>query len=209
MNKILYEATCEMANIIQENKEFLTELDRQIGDGDHGINMARGFSHVIEKINPDEEINISDSLKKIGMVIVSTVGGASGPLYGSAFLKASMATRSRENLDKEVLGIILRASLQGIKERGKAIKGDKTIIDALEPAYEAYLKGIEEGKTALESMQLACEAAEQGVESTKLIVARKGRASYLGERSIGHQDPGATSTLLLLQAITSVLAREE
>lgn len=209
MNKILYEATCEMANIIQENKEFLTELDRQIGDGDHGINMARGFSHVMEKINPDEEINISDSLKKIGMIIVSTVGGASGPLYGSAFLKASMAMRNRENLDKEVLGIILRASLQGIQERGKAIKGDKTIIDALEPAYEAYLKGIEEGKTALESMQLACKAAEQGVKSTKLIVARKGRASYLGERSIGHQDPGATSTLLLLQAITSVLAREE
>ena len=209
MNTILYEVISEIASIIQANKDLLTELDKKVGDGDHGINMARGFTHVMGKINLDEEINISDCLKKVGMTIVANVGGVSGQLYGSAFFKASMAVRNRDYLDKEVLGIILRASLEGIQERGKAIKGDKTIIDALEPAYGAYLKGMEEGKTAAESMKLACEAAEAGVESTKLMIAKRGMTSYIGELSSGNEDPGARSTLLMLQAIAVVLERQE
>lgn len=207
MNAILYEVLSEMANRIQAQKDFLTDLDRTIGDGDHGINMARGFTHVMEKINLEEEISVSDCLKRVGMTIISTVGGAAGTLYGSAFLKAAMATRNKESLDGQVLVIIFRAALQGIKERGKADKGDKTIIDALEPAYEAYVRGIDEGQTTHESMKLACEAAKGGVEATKLMVAKKGRASYFGDRSVGHQDPGATSTLMMLQAITSVLSK--
>nr|WP_307993124.1 dihydroxyacetone kinase subunit DhaL [uncultured Niameybacter sp.] len=209
MNTILYEVISEMANVIQANKDSLTELDKKVGDGDHGINMARGFAHVMEKLHVDEEIKISDCLKKVGMTIVTNVGGVSGQLYGSAFLKASMAMRNRDYLDKEVLGILLRASLQGIKERGKVVKGDKTIIDALEPAYEAYIKGIEEGKTAAESMKLACEAAEVGVEDTKLMIAKRGRTSYVGEQSMGNEDPGAKSTLLMLQAIAIVLERQD
>lgn len=207
MNTLLYEVISEVASAIQANKDFLTDLDREIGDGDHGINMARGFTHVVEKVSLEEDMSISDCLKKVGMTIVSTVGGASGPLYGSAFLKAAMATKNKEQVDGELLGIILKASLDGIKERGKAVKGDKTIIDALEPACEAYFKGIEKGMSTVECMQAACKAAEEGVDSTKLIAARKGRASYLGERSIGHQDPGATSTLIMLQSIKSVLER--
>lgn len=209
MNAVFYKMISEIASNIQANKDFLTDLDREIGDGDHGINMARGFSNVMSKLNVDEEMSISDSLKKVGMIIISTVGGASGPLYGSAFLKAAMATRNHEQVDGELFGIILKASLEGIQERGKATRGDKTIIDALEPACEIYFKGINEGKSTIECMQAACKAAEGGVESTKLIAARKGRASYLGERSIGHQDPGATSTLIMLQSITDVLVRQE
>ncbi|MEG0086228.1 MAG: dihydroxyacetone kinase subunit DhaL [Niameybacter sp.] len=207
MDALLYEVISEMAHTIQVNKEFLTELDREIGDGDHGINMARGFTHVMNKVNLEDELSLSDALKKVGMTIISTVGGASGPLYGSAFLKAAMAVREKTELSGEVLDILLKASLEGVQERGKAVQGDKTIIDALEPAYVAYTTAFALGQTPIEGMKKACEAAYEGVESTKLFVAKKGRASYLGMRSIGHQDPGATSTLLLLQALTRVLER--
>ena len=155
------------------------------------------------------DLTISEGLKRIGMTLLSTVGGASGPLYGSAFLQAAMTTKEETDVSDATLGMILQASLKGIQARGKAVKGDKTIIDALEPACDAYFKEIEAGVDIVGAMEAACEAAKAGVEGTKLIVARKGRASYLGERSIGHQDPGATSTLIMLETITSVLKNRE
>lgn len=187
---------------IETNKEYLTELDSAIGDADHGINMARGFNAVMSKLQMEPGIDMSSGLKKIGMTLISSVGGAAGPLYGTAFLRAAAAAQGKTALNRELAAQILKAAIDGIKERGKAASGDKTMIDALEPAYDAFIKGAVEERNLLDCMELACKAAEDGVNYTKTIIARKGRASYLGERSIGHQDPGATSAFLILEALT-------
>lgn len=186
---------------ISKNKEFLTELDGAIGDADHGINMSRGFNAVVSKIT-DSDTDIGASLKKAGMTLISTVGGASGPLYGTAFMKAGTETAGMTSLDLETVERMLSAALKGIKDRGKAVKGEKTMIDSIEPALEAIQKGIKEGKSLLNCLESAIRAAEDGVEYTKSIRATKGRASYLGDRSIGHQDPGATSALIILKTVT-------
>jgi dihydroxyacetone kinase-like protein len=190
-----------MNEAITENKEYLTELDGVIGDADHGINMARGFQAVVQKIS-DEDLDIGASLKKIGMTLISTVGGASGPLYGTAFMKAGAEVAGKQTLELEDLGKMLNAALEGIKSRGKAVKGEKTMIDSIEPALDAINEGISNGSSMLECLEAAVSAAEAGVEFTKTIRATKGRASYLGDRSIGHQDPGATSFLILLKTLT-------
>lgn len=189
-----------IAKVIEENKEFLTELDANIGDADHGINMSKGFKAVIKKLNETNTESISEILKITGMTLVSNVGGASGPLYGTAFMKASMA------IDKEFMDIydlinMLKAALEGIKSRGKSQAGEKTMIDAIEPALNALVKSKDDGlidEKALENMK---DEALKGLEYTKSIVATKGRAAYLGERSIGHQDPGATSSYFMLNEI--------
>lgn len=205
MNTLVYEVISHIAQMMGEKKAYLTDLDREIGDGDHGINMARGFEAVMKKLEKNEEVTVGALFKKVGMTLLSTVGGASGPLYGSAFLKAAIVTKDIHEVDRDILQKILEAALEGIQERGKATLGDKTIIDALEPAHKAFLEAYNKGMDAIVCMDAACEAAEKGVEYTKTIAARKGRASYLGDRSIGHQDPGATSVTFMLQAIRDVI----
>lgn len=202
MGDLFLRAVEAIKESIDYNKEFLTELDRVIGDSDHGINMARGFEAVVNRLSAEPQPDLAAGLKKIGMTLLSTVGGASGPLYGTAFMRAAVPVVGKINIDKELAAEMLKAAIQGIKDRGKAVCGEKTMLDSLEPAYNALTKGIEQNKSFLECLELACRAAEEGVEYTKTIIATKGRASYLGERSLGHQDPGATSVLVIIRALT-------
>lgn len=190
-----------MESIITENRQFLTDLDAAIGDGDHGINMSKGFKAVSEKLQAATLKSWGDIFKITGMALVSTVGGASGPLYGTAFLKAASVGNGKTDLSLSDFKVILEAAINGIKMRGGANKGDKTMLDALIPALEAVDKGLQEGIPDLEVLRNAYEAASQGVEFTKTIAARKGRASYLGDRSIGFQDPGATSSCLIIKSV--------
>ena len=187
-----------------EYRQELTDLDQAIGDGDHGINMSRGFKAVMKKLPSLEEKNIDDLLKAIGMTLVSTVGGASGPLYGTAFLKAGTAVKGKNTLSNEDLITMLNEGIGGIQLRGKAVNGEKTILDSLIPAVEAIKASIESGEDIKLALKKGEEAAWDGVEYTKTIIATKGRASYLGKRSIGHQDPGATSMAYLFQSINEV-----
>lgn len=196
----IYECLEKIGGDIIENKDFLTDLDREIGDADHGVNMARGFTEVLAQVPQDEE-DISKVLKKVGMVLLSKVGGASGPLYGTAYMKAAGAVTGKTAITLEDGKEMLVAVIGGIKMRGKAERGEKTMLDALEPALEALEKGIANGDDIETCLNAMCDAAKEGVEFTKTIRATKGRASYLGDRSIGHQDPGATSSLITLEAI--------
>lgn len=198
-----------MAKMVIENREHLTDLDRAIGDGDHGINMSKGFNAVLDKLDEFQGEDIGSILKKIAMTLLSTVGGASGPLYGTAFLRASTTVNGKMNLDKEDILNMFEKAIEGIKSRGKAELGEKTMLDSLVPAYEALKKSYEDGDNSLEAFRKAEEAALDGVEYTKTIVATKGRASYLGERSIGHQDPGATSTYLIIKSIRTTLEEKQ
>lgn len=191
----------KIENKISYHKQFLTDLDAAIGDGDHGINLSKGFRVAREKIEDKEFNDWGEILKTVGMAIVSNVGGASGPLYGTAFMKSSMVGRSKTEITLEDYRDILKASIEGIKMRGKAEKGDKTMLDALIPTYEEVCYGVENNLSVLNTLKNSVDAARNGVEYTKLIAARKGRASYLGDRSIGHQDPGATSSLMILEVI--------
>ncbi|MDF2531816.1 MAG: dhaL [Clostridia bacterium] len=202
MENLFLGAIIAIKESIDCNKEFLTELDREIGDADHGINMARGFEAVVNKLLADPQTDLAAGLKKIGMTLLSTVGGASGPLYGTAFMRAAIPAQGKTEASKELGAEMLQAAIQGIKDRGKAVCGEKTMLDSMEPAYYAFAEGIAKDKGFLECLELACCAAEEGVEYTKTIIAKKGRASYLGERSLGHQDPGATSVLIILRALT-------
>lgn len=198
----------KIADVIDENKLYLTELDAAIGDGDHGLNMSKGFAVVKEKLKEDDGSNIGDILKKTGMALVSNVGGASGPLYGTAFLKAATVVNGKEEIELSDFAKILEAALEGIKMRGKAELDDKTMIDAIEPALNVLKDGLVKGVSVEAILKEVADAAYKGVEHTKEIAARKGRASYLGERSIGHQDPGATSSALILDTIYQSIADE-
>lgn len=199
--KKVIEILIQIAEKIDENKGHLSELDATIGDGDHGINMSKGFKAVTEKLKDDTALDIGGILKKTGMALVSTVGGASGPLYGTAFMKSAISVNGKTEIDIKDFSNMLKDALDGIKMRGKAQSGEKTMIDAIEPALEAINKGIEQGLESKEILKFAKEAAYNGVEYTKTIIATKGRASYLGERSIGHQDAGATSSAIILETI--------
>lgn len=196
----------QSASVIIDNRDLLNELDRAIGDFDHGSNMARGFGLALEKLDNFKELSISDILKQVGMVLISNVGGASGPLYGTAFLKASVATAGRESLDSSDLIRAYELIIEGIKQRGQSDRGCKTMLDAIIPAYEAFKAAVEAGGDLKAASRAAADAANEGMAYTKTIIATKGRASYLGERSIGHQDPGATSSALLIKAIADGLA---
>lgn len=196
------EAIKAVGNAVIEQKDFLTDLDRAIGDGDHGINMARGFKAVFTKIDalPDNA-DLATILKTIGMGLISSVGGAAGPLYGTAFMRAGKAVKGKVQITNEDIINMLNAAIQGIQDRGKATQGEKTMLDALMPARDIFVKDVQENKSAVEALGEAVKAATKGVEFTKTIIATKGRASYVGERSIGHQDPGATSSTIMLKAL--------
>ncbi|PPS44357.1 dihydroxyacetone kinase subunit DhaL [Chroococcidiopsis sp. TS-821] len=195
----------QFADAIAQNKEYLTQLDAAIGDADHGINMDRGFQKVVNQLPKLAEQDISSVLKTVSMTLISSVGGASGPLYGTFFLRASTAVAGKQELSNKDLASLLQAGLDGVLQRGKAQLGDKTMIDALSPAVTAFTQAIGQGKTTSEAIQQATAAAEQGMQATIPMLAKKGRASYLGDRSIDHQDPGATSVYLMLKSLSEVL----
>ena len=194
----------QMAATMEENRRRLTKLDSEIGDGDHGNNMHRGFQAALDRLNTADPSTPADVLKAVSMALISKVGGAAGPLYGTAFLRASTALGTKEEVSAGDAAEALEAALGGIKQRGKAEVGDKTIVDALEPAAEAAKGAAGEGSVA-DVFRAAAGAAEEGAESTVPMTARRGRASYLGARAQGHQDPGATSTYLLLDAAARTL----
>lgn len=190
---------------IGEHKQELNTLDREIGDGDHGENMDRGLKAsvaALEKLPDDATPNAA--LRSVAMTLISTVGGASGPLYGTAFLKAAEPVGDADAIDEKALVAALTAARDGIVSRGKAEPGDKTMVDAWTPAVDAAAAAQESGASAAGILSAAAEAAEKGAAATEPLVARKGRASYLGERSAGHRDPGAQSTALLLRAAAGV-----
>lgn len=191
--------------LIDEHQAELTALDSEIGDADHGSNMARGMHAVIAKLDGGAPATPADLGKTVGMTLVSTVGGASGPLYGTFFLRLGTAAGAEQTLDAASLGAALRAGIEGVVARGKAELGDKTMIDALLPAADAWDAAVAGGADAPAAAQAALEAAERGRDATIPLVARKGRASYLGERSAGHMDPGAASATLLLEALRDAL----
>jgi phosphoenolpyruvate---glycerone phosphotransferase subunit DhaL len=192
----------EFARLISINKEKLTELDSAIGDADHGINMDRGMTAVLKALEDDTPAAL---LKRTGMTLVSTVGGASGPLYGTAFLRMATAAGDASEIDAQGFAGMLRAGLDGVVARGKAEVGDKTMVDALAPAVDALDSALAGGAPLEAALQKALQAALAGQDGTIPMVARKGRASYLGERSAGHQDPGATSVSLLITAAVTAL----
>ena len=191
--KQLIEMIGRMSAVIQENKDFLTELDMPIGDSDHGINLARGFAAVEAKLPTVAEKDVGTILKTVGMTLVSTVGGASGPLYGTAFMKAGMKVMGKMEIGMDDFLVMLQEAVDGIKMRGKSTTGEQTMLDAMVPALEAM--------KAEGTLAAGLAAAKDGVEKTKDMIATKGRASYLGERSLGHQDAGATSFTLILGVI--------
>lgn len=188
-----------ISEVIEANKQYLTDLDAAIGDADHGINLDRGFKAVKEKMPQFSDKDIGTILKNVGMVLVSTVGGASGPLYGTFFMRMGNAVSGKSTIDDNEIVAMFEAGLSGIKERGRAQAGDKTMIDAIEPALNELKKSLEDGLKFNEALNIAVNASYNGVEMTKKIAARRGRASYLGDRSIGHQDPGATSAYLMIK----------
>jgi phosphoenolpyruvate---glycerone phosphotransferase subunit DhaL len=193
------------AAAVAENAEMLTRLDSAIGDADHGSNLARGMKAVLAKLDGSPPENPAALLKLTGMTLVSSVGGASGALYGTFFLRMATAAGTAESLDQAGFAAALRAGVDGIVARGKAEAGDKTMFDALAPAVDA-LDGALDGTDFPAALRAAADAAATGRDATTPLQARKGRASYLGERSIGHQDPGATSAALLIAAAADTLA---
>lgn len=189
------------AQVVAEHREELIELDRQIGDGDHGENLNRGFTAVTAKLDALDAPpgDVGAVLKLVATTLMSTVGGAAGPLYGTAYLRAAKVSGLPE-LDSAAVVALLEAGLEGIVVRGKATTGEKTMVDAWTPAVEAAVAASDAGGSPAAVLAAAAEAARAGAEATIPLVATKGRASYLGERSAGHQDPGATSTALILEA---------
>jgi phosphoenolpyruvate---glycerone phosphotransferase subunit DhaL len=184
------------AEAVAEHRTELVRLDTAIGDGDHGTNMDRGMRKAVEKLDSTDGGDIGADLKAVGMALVSSVGGAAGPLYGTLFLQMGMSTAGKSEIDLDGWATAVEAGTKGVQARGKAEPGDKTMIDALLPAVDALREGGETG----EALRRAANAAEEGMKATVPMEARKGRASYLGPRSIGHQDPGATSSYLLMRA---------
>jgi phosphoenolpyruvate---glycerone phosphotransferase subunit DhaL len=190
------------ALLVAENKDLLTDLDAAIGDGDHGANMDRGMRAVLVALDDTTPVTASALFNKVGMTLVSTVGGASGPLFGTFFLRVGASFGDTAEISLAQLAAALRAGLEGIVARGKAEAGDKTMYDALAPAVDALDSAVSEGMDKADAVKLASVAAESGRDATTPMLARKGRASYLGERSVGHQDPGATTVALLMAAAT-------
>ncbi len=188
------------AGVIAENKVYLTELDSAIGDADHGINMDRGFTAVVPKLDALSGDDVGVVCKTVGSTLISTVGGAGGPLYGTLFLQFGIAMSGQPSASLKEWLAGLDAGITGIQRLGKAEPGDKTMLDTLMPARDALKQALADAKPPREALGAAVAAAEAGMKATIPLVARKGRASYLGERSAGHQDPGATSSYLLLKA---------
>ncbi len=197
------------AEVFNDKKAYLTELDSAVGDADHGINMARGFNKVVEKLPSYSDTDIGNILKSTGMTLISSVGGASGPLYGTFFMRAAQAVPSKHELDSDDMVRLFESGLEGLVQRGRAELGEKTMIDAMTPAVKAMREKVDGGAGVEETIDAGLQAAEQGVQDTIPMVAKKGRASYLGERSAGHQDPGATSSYYLLSVLADVVKQGE
>ena len=198
-----------VAESVKDQRDYLTQLDAAIGDGDHGVNMDRGFDAVGKALAAQgDSLTPGKLLTVAGKTLVSTVGGASGPLWGTAFRRAGRALGDREELDGQDLVGALQAALDGVVELGAAQPGDKTMVDALGPAIDALSASLDAGEPLDRALAAASQAAEEGAKATVPLQARKGRASYLGERSIGHQDPGATSAALIMAALQLAVERE-
>jgi len=197
---------CDIAAAVEQQKQHLSDLDQAIGDGDHGFNMARGFDVVVQKLKDAPGADIGEVLKTVAMALISNVGGASGPLYGSLFLKASGAAKGLTEVDLPGFVPILREGVLGVQARGKAELGEKTMLDVLFPVLDSLESDGAAGLSCAEAFANAEKVAAESMEKTKDIIAKKGRASYLGERSIGHIDPGAASSCLIVSVISKALA---
>ncbi len=195
------------AEAVAVNREYLTQLDAEIGDADHGINMDRGMRAVIPKVEALTDQDISGLFRTVAMALISTVGGASGPLYGTVFLQLSSSLKGKSEIELSDWAEAVLAAVTAVQARGKAEPGDKTMVDALLPAAQALREAADEGLALAEGLARATAAAHQGMEATIPLLARRGRASYLGERSQGHQDPGATSSWLLMQTAEAAFAK--
>jgi dihydroxyacetone kinase-like protein len=193
------------AAVLEENRDLLTRLDAELGDADHGVNMGRGFRKVILLLDREWQ-DIGALLKQVGMTLISTVGGASGPLYGSFFLRAGETVAGKRELDTGDLADLFRGGTEAVMARGRARPGEKTMVDALLPAAEAIEAAAHEGSDPASALDRAAREAQRGAERTIPMQARKGRASYLGERSIGHKDPGAASSVLIVHAFSEAVA---
>lgn len=190
--------------VFSRERDFLTQLDTEIGDADHGLNMNRGFNKVVEKLPSVADKDIGFILKNTGMTLLSSVGGASGPLFGTFFIRAAQAANAKQSLDLAELHQMMQEGGEGVVMRGKAEPGDKTMCDAWWPVVESLGQSAQQNLSVAEALQRAADSAERAVESTITMQAHKGRASYLGERSIGHQDPGATSVMLMMKTLAEV-----
>ncbi len=190
--------------VFSRERDFLTRLDTEIGDADHGLNMNRGFNKVVEKLPSVADKDIGFILKNTGMTLLSSVGGASGPLFGTFFIRAAQAANAKQSLDLAELHQMMQEGLEGVVMRGKAEPGYKTMCDVWWPVVESLGQSAQQNLSVAEALQRAADSAERAVESTITMQARKGRASYLGERSIGHQDPGATSVMLMMKTLAEV-----
>lgn len=188
-----------------KERDLLTQLDADIGDADHGLNMSRGFDRVVEKLPSVTDQPIAVILKTVGMTLLSSVGGASGPLYGNFFLRAGVAMNGKVTLEAEDLAVLLDAGVAGVVARGKALPGDKTMCDLWWPVAEAAKQAVVQGKSMIQMLPELAAVADDAAASTIPMRAKKGRASYLGERSIGHQDPGATSSMMMVHALNRVV----
>lgn len=195
----------KLGDVYEQNKEYLTDLDSAIGDADHGINMARGFKVVQGALAQAPPATIAAAFKTTSMTLIKSVGGASGPLYGSLFMKMAPHVPAEKQMSLEVFAAALAEGVEGVKKMGKSTTGEKTMLDAWEPALEALRQAIAAKLSSSEAFAKAAEAAEKGMQATIPMLATKGRASFLGERSIGHQDPGATSSYLMLKALSEVM----
>jgi dihydroxyacetone kinase-like protein len=197
-----------IAELMRQNRDYLTQLDAAIGDADHGANMDRGFQVAVQKLGNEPPNDIGAIFRTVGMALLSSVGGAAGPLYGTFFLELGKQLAGRTTVSAQEWATALRTAVATVAARGQAQVGDKTMIDALAPAVEELERALAEGVSLAAAMQRAAAAAEEGMRATIPLQARRGRASYLGERSVGHQDPGATSSALLLTAAAEILATE-
>jgi len=196
----------KLAAEVAEQRSALVELDTAIGDGDHGTNLDRGMRKAVQQLDGMSDSDLGAQFKTVGMALVSSVGGAAGPLYGTLFLELGKAAAGHEELDAAGWADALEAGVRGVQARGKAEPGDKTMLDALAPAAEALRAAAEAGDSPADALRSAADAADEGMRATIPLQARKGRASYLGERSVGHQDPGATSSHLLLRTLADTVA---
>ncbi len=202
---LLIEILKNIAKVIETHKQYLCDIDAAIGDGDHGFNMNKGFKAVAEKLNDVKDSDCGTILKTTAMTLISTIGGAAGPLYGTAFLKAAKVVDGKKDLDNDDIVKMFDEGIKGVIMRGKAEQGEKTMLDALIPAFEEIKRALDSGSSVPEAFIRATKAACDGVEYTKTIRATKGRASYLGDRSIGHQDAGATSSYLIIKTIADTI----
>lgn len=193
----------QCAELFEQNSDYLTDLDREIGDADHGLNMNRGFKKVAEKLPEFEDKDIGFILKNTGMVLLSNIGGASGPLFGTFFIRAAKPTISRQNLNLAQFTEMITDGVEGIVSRGKAEPNDKTMCDVWWAVIDSLKQANQQNLTIKEAITQAYSSAQQAAEKTIPMQARKGRASYLGERSIGHKDPGAASVVLIIQALVN------